>query len=171
MVNVVSPDNQAKLKLAEERIKTLDRQLAEHKRNAGPSFEKWATAAAKNLGEKPVEPSGLMAHLPLDVFKGRKTADVVNENATANWEGDGRTIGGKFGGAFRVEGNGFINVKGIQPPEWNQPFSFGCWVKPDAGNASGALFSKMNEASSAGSNRGRTHRRALIQFLCAGAGI
>ena len=147
MVNVVSPDNQAKLKLAEERIKTLDRQLAEHKRNAGPSFEKWATAAAKNLGKKPVEPSGLMAHLPLDVFKGRKTADVVNEKATANWEGGGRTIGGKFGGAFRVEGNGFINVKGIQPPEWNQPFSFGCWVKPDAGNASGALFSKMNEAN------------------------
>ena len=59
-----------------------------------------------------------------------------------------RTHGaGQSGQAFRVEGNGFINVKGVQPPEWNQPFSFGCWVKPDAGNANGALFSKMDEGN------------------------
>ena len=73
--------------------------------------------------------------------------DFVNEKNEVKWEGGGRTVAGQSGQAFRVEGNGFINVKGVQPPEWNQPFSFGCWVKPDAGNANGALFSKMNEGN------------------------
>ena len=83
----------------------------------------------------------------MDEFKDRKSTDLVNAKNEVKWEGGGKNVAGKFGSAFRVEGNGYVNVKGITPPEWNQPFSYGCWVKPDAGNANGAIFSKMNEGN------------------------
>ena len=147
MVDVISKESQAKRQAAEAKLKASNEKIAAHRKGVQGAFEKWIGEAAKNVDAQPNEPAGLLAHFPLDEFKDRKGADFVNEKNEVKWEGGGRTVAGQSGQAFRVEGNGFINVKGVQPPEWNQPFSFGCWVKPDAGNANGALFSKMNEGN------------------------
>lgn len=147
MVDVILPSKLKQRKEAEAKIKAANHRLAERKKNAAADFEKWAVEAAKKIGDQPKEPTGLFAHLPLDEFKDRKTTDLVNEKNEAKWEGGGKSVAGKIGRAFRVEGDGFVNVKGVKPPEWNQPFSYGCWVKPDAGNANGAIFSKMNEGN------------------------
>ena len=147
MVNVISRENIAKRQAAEAKVKAINEKIATHRKGVQDAFEKWAIEAAKNVTEQPKEPAGLLAHFPLDAFKDRKGVDLVSDKNEVKWEGGGRTVGGQTGQAFRVEGNGFINVKGVKPPEWNQPFSFGCWVKPDAGNANGALFSKMNEGN------------------------
>ena len=147
MVAVISPDKLKQQKDAEANVKAANQKLTNRKKNAGPDFEKWAIEAAKKIGDQPEEPSGLFAHFPLDEFKDRKSTDLVNAKNEVKWEGGGKNVAGKFGSAFRVEGNGYVNVKGITPPEWNQPFSYGCWVKPDAGNANGAIFSKMNEGN------------------------
>ena len=147
MVDVISKESQAKRQAAEAKLKASNEKIAAHRQGVQGAFEKWIGEAAKNVDAQPNEPAGLLAHFPLDEFKDRKGADFVNEKNEVKWEGGGRTVAGQSGQAFRVEGNGFINVKDVQPPEWNQPFSFGCWVKPDAGNANGALFSKMNEGN------------------------
>lgn len=147
MVNVISRENIAKREAAEAKVKATNDKITAHRKGVQAAFEKWAIEAAKNVGEQPQEPAGLIAHFPLDAFKDRKGVDLVNDKNEVKWEGGGRSVSGQTGQAFRVEGNGFINVKGVKPPEWNQPFSFGCWVKPDAGNANGALFSKMNEGN------------------------
>ena len=147
MVNVISRENIAKRQAAEAKVKAINEKIATHRKGVQDAFEKWAIEAAKNVTEQPKEPAGLLAHFPLDAFKDRKGVDLVSDKNEVKWEGGGRTVDGQTGQAFRVEGNGFINVKGVKPPEWNQPFSFGCWVKPDAGNANGALFSKMNEGN------------------------
>jgi len=147
MVTVISPDKLKQQKDAEAKVKGANQKLANRKENAGPDFEKWAIEAAKTIGKQPEEPSGLIAHFPLDEFTDRKSTDLANAKNEVKWEGGGKNVGGKFGNAFRVEGNGYVNIKGIKPPEWNQPFSYGCWVKPDAGNANGAIFSKMNEGN------------------------
>ena len=148
MVEVVSDEKLARIQAAEIKIKEAEKKISEYKKTANSAFDKWAIEAAKKVSEQPEEPVGLYAHLPLDGFKDRKAVDLLNEKNEVKWEGKGRTVKGKFGSAFRVEGNGYINAKGIKPPEWNKPFSYGCWVKPDAGNASGAIFSKMNESNS-----------------------
>jgi hypothetical protein len=148
MVDFLPPDRLNLKKVLDAKNKQADQKLAERKKSAAPDFEKWAVAAAKMIDEKPVEPAGLFAHFPLDDFKDRKTADLINDKTTAKLEGKARPVSGKFGGALRIEGGGFVNVKGIKPPEWNQAFSYGCWVKPDAANANGAVFSKMNESNS-----------------------
>ena len=147
MVNVISRENIAKRQAAEAKVKAINEKISTHRKGVQDAFEKWAIEAAKNVTDQPKEPAGLLAHFPLDAFKDRKGVDLVSDKNEVKWEGGGRTVGGQTGQAFRVEGNGFINVKGVKPPEWNQPFSFGCWVKPDAGNANGALFSKMNEGN------------------------
>ncbi len=147
MVDVISKESQAKRQAAEAKLKAANEKIVAHRKGVQAEFEKWTVEAGKNVDAQPNEPAGLLAHFPLDEFKDRKGVDFVNEKNEVKWEGGGRTVAGQTGQAFRVEGNGFINVKGVQPPEWNQPFSFGCWVKPDAGNANGALFSKMDEGN------------------------
>ena len=147
MVNVVSDDQQKLHDAAQARVKLATTKLAARKKSAQPDIEKWTIAAAlKNL-KQPLEPEGLFAHLPLDQFKGRITAELVSKKTAAKLEGGAQSSTGKFSGALRVVKNGFVNVKGITPPEWNEPFSYGCWVKPDAANANGAIFSKMNEGN------------------------
>jgi len=146
MINVASKESLEKRKAAEAKIKIAEKKIADYKKAVDPTFSKWVEEAAKKTGKQPKEPTGLYAHLPLDEFSNRKSADLLNDKNEVKWEGAGRTVGGKFGSAFRVEGNGFVNVKGINPPEWNKPFSYGCWVKPDAGK-NGAIFSKMNEGN------------------------
>ncbi len=147
MVSVIAPDKLKQQKDAEARVKAASGMLADRKKNAAADFEKWTIEAAKKINDQPKEPLGLFAHLPLDQFKDRKSTDLINTKNEVKWEGGGKPVGGKFGSAFRVEGTGFVNVKGFTPPDWNQPFSYGCWVKPDAGNANGAIFSKMNEGN------------------------
>ena len=112
MVDVILPSKLKQRKEAEAKIKAANQKLAERKKNAAADFEKWAVEAAKKIGDQPKEPTGLFAHLPLDEFKDRKTTDLVNEKNEAKWEGGGKSVAGKIGRAFRVEGNGFVNVKG-----------------------------------------------------------
>ena len=147
MVNVITPDKLKQRKEGEDMVKEANQKLAERKKNAASDFEKWTIEAAKNIADQPKEPSELFTHLPLDEFKDRKSTDLINTKNEVKWEGGGKTVSGKFGSAFRVEGNGYVNVKGIAVPDWNQSFSYGCWVKPDSGSANGAIFSKMNEGN------------------------
>ena len=147
MVNVVSDDQQKLRDDAQTRINSATTKLTARKKSAKGDIEKWAIAAALKNQEQPQEPEGLIAHLPLDQFKNKITVELISKKTTAKLEGGAQASDGKFSGGLRVVKNGFVNVKGITPPEWNEPFSYGCWVKPDAANASGAIFSKMNEGN------------------------
>ena len=147
MVNVVSDDQQKLRDDAQTRINSATTKLTTRKKSAKGDIEKWAIAAALKNQEQPQEPEGLIAHLPLDQFKNKITVELISKKTTAKLEGGAQASDGKFSGGLRVVKNGFVNVKGITPPEWNEPFSYGCWVKPDAANASGAIFSKMNEGN------------------------
>ncbi len=147
MVNVVSDEQQKLRDAAQARVMSATTKLAARKKAAQPDIEKWVIAAALNNQKQPPEPEGLIAHLPLDDFKGRNTAELVSKKTAAKLEGGAQACDGKFSGGLRVVKSGFVNVKGITPPEWNKPFSYGCWVKPDAANANGAIFSKMNEGN------------------------
>ncbi|MDC0144214.1 DUF1553 domain-containing protein [Verrucomicrobia bacterium] len=147
MVNVVSDDQQKLRDSAQARVKSAATKLAARKKSAQPDIEKWAIAAALKNQKQPPEPEGLFVHLPLDDFKEGNTAEIVSKKTAAKLEGGAQASTGKFSGALRVVNNGFVNVKGVTPPKWNEPFSYGCWVKPDAANANGAIFSKMNEGN------------------------
>ena len=147
MVNVVSADQQKLRDDAQTRINSATTKLTARKKSTKGDIEKWAIAAALKNQDQPQEPEGLIAHLPLDQFKNKITVELISKKTTAKLEGGAQASDGKFSGGLRVVKNGFVNVKGITPPEWNEPFSYGCWVKPDAANASGAIFSKMNEGN------------------------
>ena len=111
MVDVISKESQAKRQAAEAKLKAANEKIAAHRKGVQAAFEKWTVEAAKNVDAQPNEPAGLLAHFPLDEFKDRKGVDFVNEKNEVKWEGGGRTVAGQSGQAFRVEGNGFINVK------------------------------------------------------------
>ena len=76
------------------------------------------------------------------------TPDLAGNTTDSRLHGKAKAIGNaKFNGGLKIEGNGFVEVKSFKDPQWNKPFSYGCWVKTANGNQNGAVFAKMDEAN------------------------
>ncbi|MBT5908394.1 MAG: DUF1553 domain-containing protein, partial [Opitutae bacterium] len=153
VVNVSNPDDDKKKAEIEIQGKELAKKLDARKGQAKKAFEQWAEEQFLEVVEKgeskPIEPGGIVAHLPLDSFEKTLTKDLVRKQGENKLHGKAKAIGaGKFGGGLKIEGNGFVEVKGFGDFEWNKPFSYGCWVKVPNGNYSGCVFGKMDEGNS-----------------------
>ena len=153
VVNVSNPDDDKKKAEIEIQGKELAKKLDARKGQAKKAFEQWAEEQFLEVAEKgeskPIEPGGIVAHLPLDSFEKTLTKDLVRKQGENKLHGKAKAIGaGKFGGGLKIEGNGFVEVKGFGDFEWNKPFSYGCWVKAPNGNYSGCVFGKMDEGNS-----------------------
>ena len=84
--------------------------------------------------------------LPLDAFE--TSPDLAGNTADSRLHGKAKPIeNAKFKGGLKIEGNGFVEVKSFKDPQWNKPFSYGCWVKTANGNQNGAVFAKMDEGN------------------------
>ena len=95
-----------------------------------------------------LEPTDLVAHLPLDDFTNNKTVDLVRESNSCQLQGNAKIIGqAKFGGGIKIEGNGFLEIKDFGNLEHNKPFSYGAWVKIPRDNFGGAILAKMDEGN------------------------
>ncbi|MDE0575709.1 MAG: DUF1553 domain-containing protein [Opitutales bacterium] len=150
VVDVVGQDQQKKKAEIEKQHKELAKKLDSRKKDAKALFMQWAEEQFLEVvdkGEKkPLEPGGLVAHLPLDSFEKNLTRDLVREKGENRLHGKAKPVGSaKFGGGLKIEGNGFVEVKNFGDFEWNRPFSYGCWVKAPNGNQNGCILGKMDE--------------------------
>ena len=153
VVNVVDVGQSKKIAAIEKRKDELAKKLQARKKDAVAAFDEWADEQFLEVAEKgekkPLEPGGLVAHLPLDSFDKNLTKDLVRKQGENKLHGKAKAIGtGKFGGGLKIEGNGFVEVKGFGDFEWNQPFSYGCWIKAPNGNQNGCVLGKMDEGNS-----------------------
>ncbi|MBL61931.1 MAG: hypothetical protein CMI30_00845 [Opitutae bacterium] len=153
VVNVVDVGQSKKIAAIEKRKDELAKKLQARKKDAVAAFDEWADEQFLEVAEKgekkPLEPGGLVAHLPLDSFDKNLTKDLVRKQGENKLHGKAKVIGaGKFGGGLKIEGNGFVEVKGFGDFEWNQPFSYGCWIKAPNGNQNGCVLGKMDEGNS-----------------------
>jgi hypothetical protein len=136
----------------------------------GDEFERRFASWLNSLGTKGSDPlarDGLIGHLPLDADvrkMERPKADpnsktrpepreiVSYENrvnrkqrATAGGDKDKRPelVAGKFGGAFRLPGDSYINIgEKFAYFERNEPFSLSLWVRLDAPGVHGPLVTR-----------------------------
>lgn len=152
VVNVTNPDNEKKVTSIEDKKKELGKKLDARKKEAKKPFDQWSDEqfleVAEKGAKKPIEPSGLIAHLPLDSFEKNLTSDLVRKKGENRLHGRAKsTSTAKFGGGLKIEGNGFVEVKDFGNLEWNRPFSYGCWVRAPNGNQNGCVFGKMDKAN------------------------
>ncbi|MFP6854709.1 MAG: DUF1549 domain-containing protein, partial [Opitutales bacterium] len=124
----VPPAGQAE-KIAAIEIKkdALAKKLEARKKNATSPFEQWADEQflETKQDKPPAEPGGLVAHLTLDSFEKNLTKDAKRSKGENRLHGKAKAIAaGKFGGGLKIEGNGFVEVKGFGDFEWNKPFSY-----------------------------------------------
>ncbi|MBO94853.1 MAG: hypothetical protein CMI32_08160 [Opitutales bacterium] len=151
VVNVGPRDQGNKIAEIEKKKEVLAKKFETRKKDAKNNFEQWAEEQFLDAGKdkKPVEPGGLVAHLPLDSFDKNLTQDLAREKSDCRLHGKAKPItSAKFGGGLKIEGNGFVEVKGFGDFEWNRPFSYGCWVKAPNGNQNGCILGKMDEGNS-----------------------
>ena len=83
VVNVTNPDNEKKVTSIEDKKKELGKKLDARKKEAKKPFDQWSDEqfleVAEKGAKKPIEPSGLIAHLPLDSFEKNLTSDLVRK--------------------------------------------------------------------------------------------
>ena len=150
MLEVVTPERKKQLQDLTNKQKDLASKLNNRKKEAFPQFLKWAKEATAKLDENKsvLEPTDLVAHLPLDNFTNNKTVDLVRESNSCQLQGNAKIIGqAKFGGGIKIEGNGYLEVKDFGDLEHNNSFSYGAWVKIPRDNFGGAILAKMDEGN------------------------
>ena len=151
VVNVESSEQKKKKAELEKKSEEVAKKQNARRKEAQKAFEDWSEEQFLTAGEKktPIAPSGLISHLPLDNFEKNLTPDIARNTTDCRLHGKAKPIGNaKFNGGLKIEGNGFVEIKGFKDPSWNKPFSYGCWVKTSNGNQNGAVFAKMNEGNS-----------------------
>jgi len=149
-LEIVTPERKKQLQDLTNQQKDLASKLNNRKKEALPEFVKWAKEATAKLDENDtaLEPSDLVAHLPLDDFTDNKTVDLVRESNSCQLQGNAKIIGqAKFGGGIKIEGNGYLEVKDFGNLEHNKSFSYGAWVKIPRDNFGGAILAKMDEGN------------------------
>ena len=124
MLEIVTPDRKKQLDDLINKQKELSSKMNARKKEANSQFAKWLKEATSNLDENKsvLEPSGLVAHLPLDDFTDNKTVDLVRETNSCQLQGNAKIVGqAKFGGGIKIEGNGFLEVKNFGNLEHKNP--------------------------------------------------
>ena len=103
-LEIVTPERKKQLQDLTNQQKDLASKLNNRKKEALPEFVKWAKEATAKLdgNNTALEPSDLVAHLPLDDFTDNKTVDLVRESNSCQLQGNAKIIGqAKFGGGIK----------------------------------------------------------------------
>ena len=95
-------------------------------------------------GDANLEPGDAVVHLAFDEGEGTAIGDVANQTRTGTVHGPVSWQEGKTGTALATNDESYVDVGNIARFDRQDPFSFGCWIKP-VGEASGAPLGKMSE--------------------------
>ncbi len=132
---------------------TLERQLADiaqglenRAKAAEGEYQKWVAIAASKVSGRPLLPTDMVAHMPLDEGKGRIITDATNAERKGKLHGAEKWADGKFGKSFDCDGTNFIDMGDAGDFDGSHGFSYGAWIKPK-GTASGAPIARMNNAN------------------------
>jgi len=149
VVNVPDPKKEAQAEELTKKLAALDGQITEHRKQAEPAFETWVkeTSAKAQTGAATQVPTDMLLHFPLDEGKGTAISDAIDAKRTGKVSGKERWEAGKFGGAFRVKADNWVDFgKDLANFDRTDSYSFGCWVKVDDAGT-GVPLSKMDDAA------------------------
>ncbi|HAA68056.1 MAG TPA: hypothetical protein DCE55_02845 [Planctomycetaceae bacterium] len=89
-------------------------------------------------------PEDATVHLPFDEGEGDIVGDVASKERQGKVYGPVSWQPGKTGTALATSGESYVDAGNTANFNRQEPFSFGCWIKP-TGEASGAPLGKMSE--------------------------
>lgn len=139
------------MKLAEadqlqQELNALQTQLDARAKEADADFAKWLTEAGNNVGDQPLVPTDMAAHVPLDESKGRDVIDAAKPKARGKLNGAVKWTAGKFGNAVDLDGSNYVDFADAGDFDGSHGFSYGCWIKPK-GTPNGPPIARMNNAN------------------------
>jgi hypothetical protein len=92
-------------------------------------------------------PSGLVGHVLLDETAGQSVAIAANDKLqSGTTHGRAEWTAGKFANGIRLSEGGYVDLGQLGSFERSGGFSFGAWVKPQAGG-NGAVIARMDDAN------------------------
>ena len=91
-----------------------------------------------------LEPEDAIVHLAFDEGEGATVGDVASKGRQGTVHGPVSWQPGKTGTALATSGESYVDLGNTASFNRQEPFSFGCWIKP-TGEASGAPLGKMSE--------------------------
>lgn len=147
IVDIVDREKTAQADALQKELDALPKQLEARGKAAEADYQTWLTTAAANVGEQPLVPADMVAHIPLDEGKGRDVADITNTKQKGRLQGPPAWADGKFGRAFDCNTKNFVDFGDLGNFNGSSGFSYGAWIKP-RGAGSGAPIARMNNANS-----------------------
>ncbi|MFC1759307.1 DUF1549 domain-containing protein, partial [Planctomycetota bacterium] len=111
--------------VAQRKIERIEQAIAKRRSEARPSFETWERMARMNTTTLRT-PGDHMLRAAFDDFDGNRIVFAKDRSGTV--VGKSSSDAGKFGGAFRFDGDTTIEVKQVATLESDDAFSFGAWV-------------------------------------------
>lgn len=147
IVEVPTEKQEKELKQARKERDTTAAVLNTHKAKTRPVILKWQEKMRESGADSIPEPKGLIHQFQLDEKEGELVADPVGKQKAK--------LKGRLASVDRSKGQPGLNFDGktefesdFDPGlEFDKPFTFAAWVKPN-GNSTGALLSKMDTKAS-----------------------
>ncbi|MEJ6641870.1 MAG: DUF1553 domain-containing protein [Akkermansiaceae bacterium] len=147
VVEVPDEARNAKLTELHKQIENSEQKLEAHRANvaATPEFAAWLKRAEEgaSIGAQEKQPAGLAHWFPIDASV-QDFRDGVSGSTVVAEKGKFEVTDREGSKALKLEGNSQFKSDAPVNLEFNRPFSFSVWVKPD-GKPSGAIFSKMDD--------------------------
>ena len=144
---VPSADDRPRWEALPAEIAQAKQKVEHHRKQAEIDFEEWlASATPESMGAN-ASVEGLQIHLPLDEGEGRIVRNLASAGSNSEfdeattWQADGPL------GPAPVLGSGrTLDLGAAGDFEFDQAFSFGCWMKTPSPNQAASVLARMDVA-------------------------
>ena len=145
LIKTPTREQQAALKLVEEKAAAAERELAQRQPEIKAGQTEWERAPFDKELDLWTISRGQIAHFPLESAAEHGLGDA----AAIVWENGGAAFApGKLGKAAEFDGRRYIVAGNVAPFGYNDKFSLSIWIKPDA-QRGGTVISRMTDADHA----------------------
>jgi len=139
-----TPEQSTKLASFDQRLGELDSAMKSRTAAVSSDMAAWMQTAATSVTSNPAISSGLVAHYGLDEMQGATAHDQSAHQERAEIRGTAAWAPGQFGGALKLDGTTFGELKTTVNFDSKDRFSYGAWVNPPS-NEAGVILSRMKD--------------------------
>ncbi|MGV3724804.1 MAG: DUF1553 domain-containing protein, partial [Actinomycetota bacterium] len=140
-----TPEQSSQLAAYDQQLGQLDTAMKSRTAAVSGQMATWMQTASASVTSLPAISAGLVAHYGLDEMQGAQARDQSDRQEPAAIRGNAAWAPGQFGGALKLDGATYGELKTNFSFDSRDRFSYGAWVNPPSDEA-GVILSRMNDA-------------------------
>ena len=144
MLTLPSRSEQMELDLLDQRIASCRATVSRCENEASELFQEWFQRHSISELQQRVG-TGLIHHVSFDAADAASCVSDLGTKTVGQLIGKTSSVGGKFGEAIELSGDGCAKFENVANFDGSRPFSLGVWIKPQATDTM-AIVSRIDES-------------------------